>query len=230
MSYTALAGAETHPHPHPHSAETGMRAGIIPTASVCLGALALTLAYLQATLRGDQPRGLTHLPDITHCVLKQPERGVFLTLFMPACMGMAASWLMGATSCKYAWRLGLAACFLLVMSEAMLDAHPNWTLHTIGATGFFLLTMVAQCLRAWHPAGEGQWSLTAKRVIAVFNVCVLLLDGALSLLKQPAWTSNLCEWTLAFTVVAYHATFAHDLRHARLNLVPPTSSEASPPA
>ncbi len=78
--------------------------------------------------------------------------------------------------------------------------------------------MVAQCIRAWHPAGEDSKSLTAKRVIAVFNLVVLAGDGALSLLKQPSWTTNLCEWTLALTVVAYHITFAYDLKKARLFL------------
>ena len=107
----------------------------------------------------------------------------------------------------------------LVMGEAALDAHPNWTIHTIGATGFFLLSMAAQVLRALKPAqGESSRSLLAKRVIAAVNVAILLIDGVLGLLKQPAWTSNLCEWTLAVTVVAFHAVVAYDMSGAQIEL------------
>ena len=196
-----------------------MNAGIIPFCACVLGLLALVLAYWQATSRGDEPTGLKNLPDITHCVLKQPERGVFLSLFMPACMLMAGSWGMGAATTKWAWKLGLMACALLIVGEAMLDEHPNWTVHTIGATGFFLFSMAAQCMRAWSPAGELPASLAAKRVIAIFNLAVLVLDGVLAALKQPSWESNLCEWTLAFSVIAYHATFAVDLANARITLI-----------
>lgn len=51
---------------------------------------------------------------------------------------------------------------------------------------------------------------TGKRAIASVNVGLVALDGVLALLKAPAWTANLIEWTLSFTVVAYHATFAAD--------------------
>ena len=199
-------------------APPSMAAWIIPTTATALGCLALVLAYVQAIHRGDQQPGLINLPDITHCVLKQPERGLFLTLFMPACMCMAGSWAMGAAKSPTAWKLGLVACALLIMGEAMLDEHPNWTLHTIGASGFFLFSMIAECLRAWQSGGEKPGSLTAKKVISVFNVAVILVDLVLALLKQPSWTQNLCEWTAAFTVIAYHATFAYDLTAARITL------------
>ena len=62
---------------------------------------------------------------------------------------------------------------------------------------------------------------TGKRAIASVNVGLVALDGVLALLKAPAWTANLIEWTLSFTVVAYHATFAADLKGARVALLLP---------
>jgi len=223
MHATKTAPAETHfvkmLAPSPSAPPPSMPAYIIPAAAAGLGILALILAYAQAILRGDQQPGITNLPDITHCVLKQPERGLFLTLFMPACMCMAGSWGLGAARSPTAWKLGLVACGLLIMGEAMLDEHPNWTLHTIGASGFFLFSMIAECFRAWQSGGEQPGSLTAKKVVAVFNVTVIVIDLVLALTKQPGWTQNLCEWIAAFSVVAYHAIFAVDLSAARITLV-----------
>lgn len=196
-----------------------MPAAVLPALASVLGVVAIVSAYAYAVIRGDQQFGLHNLPDITHCVLKQPERGLFLTIFMPACMLMAGSWMLGAPNSKTAWIFGVVGSLLLVLGEAMLDAKPNWTIHTIGASGFFLCTMVAQVARAWAPsARETRASLNAKRLIAGFNLGLLVLDGVLALCKAPAWAPNLIEWTLSFTVAAFHATFAYDLRNARIVL------------
>ena len=48
------------------------------------------------------------------------------------------------------------------MGEAALDPHPNWTIHTIGATGFFLLSGVAQVMRALDGPGDEPASLLEK--------------------------------------------------------------------
>ena len=50
----------------------------------------------------------------------------------------------------------------------------------------------------------------------------------LALLKAPAWANNLMEWTLSFTIIAYHATFAADLKGARVVLVLPEPSAIAP--
>ena len=90
------------------------------------------------------------------------------------------------------------------------------------ASGFFLASMVAQVMRSLHGAeGEHPKSLLAKRIVAGVNVGILLLDGVLALLKAPAWSANLCEWTLALTVLLYHCTFAYDLSGARIALMLP---------
>ena len=50
---------------------------------------------------------------------------------------------------------------------------------------------------------------------------VIVLDAGLGIFKAPAWTTNACEWTLAFIVIAFHAALAADLsaKGARLTLV-----------
>mmetsp|Transcript_44562 Transcript_44562/g.147727 ORF Transcript_44562/g.147727 Transcript_44562/m.147727 type:complete len:223 (+) Transcript_44562:157-825(+) len=212
----------------PSKPTASMPAAALPAGAAVLGTVAIVSAYLFAVLRGDQKSGLTNLPDITHCVLKQPERGLFLTLFMPACVLQAGSWLVGSWSqSPKAAIFGCSACLLLVVGEAALDAKPNWTVHTIGATGFFLLSMVAQVMRASvNPRPHD----TGKRAIASVNVGLVALDGVLALLKAPAWTANLIEWTLSFTVVVYHATFAADLKGARVALLLPDPAAVAPRA
>ena len=82
--------------------------------------------------------------------------------------------------------------------------------------------MVAQVMRASvNPRPHD----TGKRAIASVNV-----DGVLALLKAPAWTANLIEWTLSFTVVVYHATFAADLKGARVALLLPDPAAVAPRA
>lgn len=207
-------------------APPSMPAAFLPASASALGAVAIMSAYVFAVARGDQQFGLHNLPDITHCVLKQPERGLFLTLFMPACFLQAGSWLVGSWGhSRKAATIGVIACFLLVVGEAALDAKPNWTIHTIGASGFFLLSMVAQVMRATVYARPRDAS---KRLIASVNVCLLVIDGVLALLKAPAWANNLMEWTLSFTIIAYHATFAADLKGARVVLVLPEPSAIAP--
>ena len=215
------------------ASQPSISASILSSGAATLGGIAIVASYVMAVVRGDQPFGITHLPDITHCVLKQPERGLFLTLFMPACMLQAGSWMVGAAGTPHAkttatW--GVVSCALLILGEAVLDAHPNWTIHTIGASGFFLAAMVAQVMRSRAGApNEEPRSLRAKRIIAGANVSIVLLDGVLALLKAPIWMANLCEWTLAVTVLLFHCTFAYDLHGATISLVmptPPARSEA----
>lgn len=146
-------------------------------------------------------------------------------------MLMGGSWFVGsAAQSKTAMYLGVAACFLLIVGEAALDAHPNWTVHTIGATGFFLLSMAAQCVRAFGAHGETASALRPKRFIAALNVALLALDGVLALLKAPGWTANLLEWLLSLSVVAFHLTFAYDTRGKRLQMVDATRSAPAPTA
>ena len=105
----------------------------MPYAACALGLAALVLGYAVALHHGDIPSGITNLPDITHCVLTLPARGIFLGLFMPAISLMAVSWIAGpavnaATSAvPKTTYVGLVACALLLMGEAVLDQHPMWT-------------------------------------------------------------------------------------------------------
>ena len=89
---------------------------------------------------------------------------------------------------------------------------------TIGATGFFVFSLVAEIMDAWAPSPIAT-GFTAKKAIAAANVIVL--DAGLGIFKAPAWTTNACEWTLAFIVIAFHAALAADLsaKGARLTLV-----------
>jgi hypothetical protein len=214
--------------PPPPSPPPSLNAAYLPATAVGLGIAALACAYAMATHDGTQPTGITNLPDITHCVLKMPERGVFLFLFMPACALMAMSWWMTAAGNGACGTVGVIACVLLIMGEAALDAHPNWTIHTIGATGFFLLSGVAQVMRAISGPGDEPASLRAKRIIAAIFVLLLVADGALALVKAPSWSTNLIEWTLAVDVVFFHATIAYDLRGSRLQLLAPQTSRVTP--
>ena len=73
---------------------------------------------------------------------------------------------------------------------------------------------------AWAPSPIAN-GFTAKKSIAAANVAVIVLDAGLGIFKAPAWTTNACEWTLAFIVIAFHAALAADLsaKGARLTLV-----------
>ena len=115
------------------TATGGIPAAAVPYAACALGLAALVLGYAVALHHGDIPSGITNLPDITHCVLTLPARGIFLGLFMPAISLMAVSWIAGpavnaATSAvPKTTYVGLVACALLLMGEAVLDQHPMWT-------------------------------------------------------------------------------------------------------
>jgi len=73
-------------------------------------------------------------------VLTLPARGIFLGLFMPAISLMAVSWIAGpavnaATSAvPKTTYVGLVACALLLMGEAVLDQHPMWTVRRLSHT------------------------------------------------------------------------------------------------
>ena len=80
---------------------------------------------------------------------------------------------------------------------------------------------------AWAPSPIAT-GFTAKKAIAAANVAVIVLDAGLGIFKAPAWTTNACEWTLAFIVIAFHAALAADLsaKGARLTLVTTTAAKA----
>jgi hypothetical protein len=134
----------------------GPPAATVPVAAVGLAVAAISLSYLVARAHDHVPGGLKDLPDITHCAMHQPERAVFIGLFMPSCMLMIFSWLLalaafesraapagggggGSSGCgavrtvRVAVVVGIIACGLLIMGEAVLDPEPNWTIHVLGA-------------------------------------------------------------------------------------------------
>ena len=91
---------------------------------------------------------------------------------------------------------------------ACISLTPLSPSQTIGATGFFVFSLVAGRVGAHDHRQEG-------------NVAIIVLDAGLGIFKAPAWTTNACEWTLAFIVIAFHAALAADLsaKGARLTLV-----------
>ena len=73
----------------------------------------------------------------------------------------------------------------------------------------------ALALRQGIASTDGEFPMRAPTLTFLF--CLLLTPLALA--KAPAWMPNLCEWTLALTVLLYHCTFAYDLRGARVALL-----------
>lgn len=200
-------------------------AAAFPIVSTTLSFTAIAVAYVQSLALGTVQPGLYNLPDITHCALTQPARGVFLTLFMPAVLCQAFSWLLGAWDATRAGALiGFAGCFLLVEGEAQLDEKHtmNWKAHLTGATGFFVFALVAMLLRARGGPAETARALRPKRLIAGFNLAVFAFDFVLtSYTHAPGWTKHLCEWLLACSVGLYQLTFVPDLKGARVVLKRP---------
>lgn len=121
-------------------------AASIPLAAVGLAFAAICGCYIVARAHDHVPAGLKDLPDITHCAMQQPERAVFLGLFMPSCMLMALSWLLavaafeararpgnkGVTTVRAGGAIGVLACGLIIMGESVLDPAPDWTIHVLG--------------------------------------------------------------------------------------------------
>ena len=145
---------------------------------------------------GDLTHVLTQLllsnaqPDITHCAMKQPERAIFLGVMMPSIMLQALSWVLGASALKssnhgniaaIAAAVGVVACGLLFMGESVLapvmfDGRVAGTIHILGASGFFLLSMGAEVAFTWactkSPDSLSPLSLRAKQTIAGLNLLV----------------------------------------------------------
>ena len=222
-------------------------AALVPLAAVGLSFFVIITCYFIAVAHGHVAPGLSNLPDITHCVLHLPARAVFLGLFIPAILLMALSWLLAASvlapagpALSLGWvaaGLGVCGCGLLLMGESVLDPEPNWTVHVLGASGFFLITMIAEALFAVAagrvPAAGGRLSprsIFAKRAVAGFNVFLVLLDVVLG---ASGWAkhhnTHLLEWILAFTVMGFHLSIAADLRGAKLTMVlpPPVAADAA---
>jgi hypothetical protein len=196
-------------------------AAAIPILASTLGVISITVPYIVAVTRGDKQWGLYNLPDITHCVLDMPERGIFYVLFMPAISFQAMSWVLMWHVTRVASALGVVAAWLLILGESMLDPHPNFTVHIIGASGFFLVSMVAAVLRAYGGRHETSRSLRSKRVLASLNVGLVIADTAFGGVNAPGWADHLMEWMLAWTSLLYVASFASDLRGYRIKLLPP---------
>ena len=193
-------------------------AALIPILASLLGVGSITVPYIVAVARGDQKWGLHNLPDITHCVLDMPERGIFYVLFMPGIALQATSWMLAWPASRVASVFGVIACCLLVLGEAMLDPHPYWGPHIFGASGFFLVSMIAVVIRSWGSKGEDPRSLHLKRCLAVLNVALVLCDTAFGGVNAPGWADHLMEWCLAWTSLLFVATFASDLRGACITL------------
>jgi len=213
---------------------SGVRAPLVPLAAVALSVLSIFLCYGIALAHDRVPSGLRDLPDITHCVLHQPARGVFVALFIPACLLIALSWVLGAcaleppsraaagvTAGRVSAGVGVVACGFLVMGEAALDPEPDWTVHVLGASGFFLLSMLAEAgfavASSRSPRALTPASVRAKQAVAALNFALILLDAC--------WKHNLIEWLLAFTVMGFHLTFAMDLRGSVLTMQQPSAGE-----
>lgn len=96
----------------------------------------------------------------------------------------------------------------------------NWTVHIIGATGFFavvlfVLGVISKNYRLLHAANQDFVSKTSYTIKMVLNLIMIglgLTYLASKLVKNlPDWIGDAVEWSLTLVVIVYVGTFGLDL-------------------
>jgi len=98
----------------------------------------------------------------------------------------------------------------------------NYTLHSIGATGFFIMILIVfgyhnkAVLKFWSvkPHFINLYSYLYKKNIFLFGIILLGIDILSKIFKHefPHYTGNIIEWTATFAVLIYLLTLALDLK------------------
>ena len=120
-----------------------------------------------------------------------------------------------------------AGCLIIASSVLEDDGTTEWTVHTINATLFFILTWTSQAhctyilylLRKDAPLTREVVTTTsfkAKVLLSGTTLAFLLLDLGLQIVNKTDY-SDVCEWILVFSLLAYNITYYWDF-HSQYNL------------
>lgn len=115
------------------------------------------------------------------------------------------------------------AAFLLCVSTATISdgGDINWTLHSIGATGFFLIMVVVLLISYRNyinifnanPSFITKISFYIKTFLA-FTFIIEIVIYVITKTKPhvfPDWSGNALEWALVVSVISYIGTFSLDI-------------------
>ena len=115
--------------------------------------------------------------------------------------------------------LSTIACIALCVSTATISdgGDMNWTVHTIGATGFFLIVLylimkASKVYRKLWPHKRGfcpTWSYNIKKYsnFIILSIVVLELQDLLQVVDIGSFT----EWYVAFYVMFFALTLYWDM-------------------
>eukprot|EP01104_Vermistella_antarctica_P006715 TRINITY_DN17419_c0_g1_i1.p1 TRINITY_DN17419_c0_g1~~TRINITY_DN17419_c0_g1_i1.p1 ORF type:complete len:261 (-),score=61.69 TRINITY_DN17419_c0_g1_i1:63-824(-) len=182
------------------------------------------------------------LPDITHTAIHAPSQYIFRMGMIPAMTIFALIWLMvkqwlralsgtESTGIEHAMTvIGFFASVMLIASSSVIvpDDMP-WTFHVVCATGFFILTFVAELLmtirlhqlyniavqngtQQTFPITLG--SLHLKKIVISIAAVLLTLNIVVGMINAPEWAGPLVEWTATFTVISFYLTVAVDMERS----------------
>jgi hypothetical protein len=126
---------------------------------------------------------------------------------------------------KFGW-LSIASCIALCVSTATISdgGDMNWTVHTIGATSFFILALymvivASKIYRELYAVKHfiSYWSYQIKRfanLIVGFFLTVQLLMMA----KVMDW-GNIVEWGAAFYIMFFFLTLYWDFKDLDIMMI-----------
>src|SRR3989338_875583 len=187
---------------------SGRVVGSFSGAAVPLVGASLAVATRGACAARAFGRGHVTWPaDITHCARGYPEKFVFRAGLIPACVligymfWMLEKYLMGESELVAAkmsaavphgyantlvGTLGMIAAACLIVSSSVIedDGTTPWALHSVCASSFFLLAVIAQIvatskllqLRLSYAAGVSSSSVFFKLTLNALCIAALLLD------------------------------------------------------
>ncbi len=222
------------------NSQAGIPADALARLTALLPAVLFPCTYLIAAANGHVDWCVPPLQgctDITHTGLKFPESHLFRVAMPFVCGLLALIWLAayqwvqgvgGATGSRERRfrNLGVIAAVALLVGEMVLQGKETlWSLHSIGATLFFVLTYAAivihhRCMTALasgNPRAVSENSLLAKRIIVRFLTSMLI---AVIVIKAARWREGgrIIQWLSTYGILAYIYTFSLDWRGYRLRL------------
>lgn len=214
-----------------------------PIFAGALATVTIALCYFISVNNGTT--GAWPKTDITHSARYPPAEYIF-RIGIPVAMVILQQvwWVMWSWIHAESVRLGVStgtenaffilgvvgANLLIVASVLIQPGDMDWTLHTIGATGFFLCTFLAQLmatfklkhLRKHDNTVTTDMSMRLKKHSVGYIFFVLLIDGLSGLGYFPFWPylGNILEYTLTLLVLIWFISCSLDFKDRLvLNLV-----------
>lgn len=122
--------------------------------------------------------------------------------------------------------LSIVSCLALCVSTATISdgKDMNWTVHTIGATSFFIISLymvviASKIYRELYPIKPfiSYWSYQLKKYTNLI-VGIFLLIEILMAFKVMDWGS-IVEWGLAFFIMFYFLSLFWDFKNMDIMLI-----------